>query len=124
MRDIEANADLVAMCGLYCGACGSYRKGKCPGCRKNEKATWCKTRTCALTKNYCTCAECGTYQDPGSECRYLHNPIATVFSFIFNSNRPACLRRIREVGREGYAREMAAQEKQSIPRREKKASIT
>lgn len=34
----------VAYCGLYCGACQSYTKGKCPGCDANEKATWCEIR--------------------------------------------------------------------------------
>lgn len=36
----------VAYCGLYCGACKSHRKGKCPGCRENSKATWCEIRKC------------------------------------------------------------------------------
>ena len=120
MDPIKVDTDLIAMCGLYCGACGSYRKGKCPGCRANVKATWCKTRTCGLGNKYSSCAECGDFKDPGLECRYLHNPISTVFSFVFNSNRPACLRRIRQVGRESYAREMAAQGKQSLPRRNPK----
>lgn len=28
MQDIKVDAELVAYCGLYCGACRSYLKGK------------------------------------------------------------------------------------------------
>lgn len=121
METITVDADLVAMCGLYCGACPSYRKGKCPGCRKNTKATWCRTRTCAMEKHCGSCADCGIYPDPGRDCRKMNNIISKVFSLLFNSNRAACLRRIRSVGRENFAREMAALGRPSLPRREKQA---
>jgi len=39
MKTITSNAELVAYCGLYCGACGAYLKGRCPGCHENKKAT-------------------------------------------------------------------------------------
>jgi len=32
MKEIIADEKLVAKCGLYCGACGAYLKGRCPGC--------------------------------------------------------------------------------------------
>jgi hypothetical protein len=47
----------------------------------------------------------------------LNNPIAWVFSRLFNSNRAANLKRIREVGRENFAKEMAELERPSFPRR-------
>jgi hypothetical protein len=37
MKDIVSNQELVAYCGLYCGACRAYRMDKCPGCHDNEK---------------------------------------------------------------------------------------
>jgi hypothetical protein len=90
MEAIKVDANLVALCGLYCGACRSYKKG--------------------------SCADCGLFTDPGKECRKLNNPIAWVFSLLFDSNRAACLRRIRAVGRTDYAKEMVALERQSLPR--------
>ena len=30
MREMVSNPDLAACCGLYCGACKSYLKGRCP----------------------------------------------------------------------------------------------
>ena len=40
----RADPKMVAACGLYCGACKKYRMGKCSGCHKNKKASWCKIR--------------------------------------------------------------------------------
>ena len=58
MKSIEANKELIAACGLYCGACRKYLSDKCPGCHNNEKATWCKIRSCAKGNGYHSCAEC------------------------------------------------------------------
>jgi len=30
-REVNMDRDLIAYCGLYCGACGKYIKGKCAG---------------------------------------------------------------------------------------------
>ncbi len=30
MKEIVQNTDLIAYCGLYCGACKSYLMEKCP----------------------------------------------------------------------------------------------
>jgi hypothetical protein len=38
MKQIIADKNLVAYCGLYCGACNKYLDGKCPGCQKNKKS--------------------------------------------------------------------------------------
>ena len=69
-----------------------------------------------MEKHCGSCADCGIYPDPGKGCRKLNNPIAWVFSLIFDSNRAACLRRIRAVGRANYAKEMADLGRQSLPR--------
>ncbi len=111
-----ANKDLVACCGLYCGACGSYRKGRCPGCRENAKATWCKVRACCLERSYASCAECTEHPDPRT-CRRFHNVIARVIGLVLNSDRRACVLKIRELGTERYAGFMAEQGRQSLPRR-------
>jgi hypothetical protein len=46
MKTVVADAGLVGYCALYCGACGSYLKDRCPGCHENQRATWCKVREC------------------------------------------------------------------------------
>lgn len=116
MRDIAVDPKLVACCGLYCGACGAWRKGKCPGCRENEKASWCKTRSCCLEGELDSCADCVTHP-VATDCGKLHNLFSRVFGFVLNSNRPACIVRLREVGPEAYAAEMAKRGRPSLPRR-------
>lgn len=103
---IENNPDLIAFCGLYCGACRAYLKGKCPGCEKNTKASWCKIRTCCQENHYATCSECKDYTN-ASQCKKFNNPVSKVISFIFRSNRQGCLDRIKEKGKENFAREMS-----------------
>lgn len=116
MKEIVADPALVAACGLYCGACKRYLEGSCPGCAANEKATWCKVRTCCRDADIATCAECTQHTNP-KDCAKLNNFVARIFGLILNSNRGACILRIREVGAEDYAAEMAASRRQSLPRR-------
>ena len=115
MRDLVSDKALVAACGLYCGACRAYRKERCPGCRDNGKASWCKVRACCRERGYATCAECETFPDPRS-CATFHAPLARVIGFLLRSDRSACVRRIREVGPEAFAREMAAAGRPSLRR--------
>lgn len=116
MKDIVANPDLVARCGLYCGACRTYLKGRCPGCRENAKAGWCKIRGCCAERSYATCADCTEHPDPAT-CPKFNNLIARVFGVVFNSDRAACVRKIRGLGVEGFAAHMSAEKRQSLPRR-------
>jgi hypothetical protein len=115
MKEIISDPGLVAHCGLYCGACGAYRKGRCPGCRENAKATWCKVRSCCQEREFDTCADCGEFPDP-QDCAKYNNLIARIFGFVFRSDRAACIRQIREIGLQGHADTMAAQGRQSIRR--------
>ena len=116
MTEIEGNPDLVAYCGLYCAACGAHLKGKCPGCQRNEKASWCKVRLCCIEHHYATCAECADHTDP-RRCSKFHNLLSSVIGWFLNSDRAACIERIRAVGRDEYAAEMARAGKQRLPRR-------
>ena len=104
---------LVGACGLFCGACRSYRKGRCPGCRQNAKASWCKVRSCCLRQGFATCADCPDHPDPRT-CVLFQNAVARLFGWVFRSDRAACIRRIRQVGRDAFAREMAAAGRQSL----------
>jgi hypothetical protein len=115
MKPIVADAKLVARCGLYCGACGAYRRERCPGCHENQKATWCKVRTCCGENGYASCAECSTVADPRN-CKKFNNIISKLFGLIFRSDRRACIVQIREKGLQAHADLMAASQTQSIRR--------
>lgn len=115
MKEIVADAGLVAFCGLYCGACGSYVKGRCPGCHQNEKATWCKVRACCRETQYSSCAECATHPDP-QDCKKFNNFISKAIGFVFRSDRRACIMQIRNKGLQTHAEDMALQKRQSIKR--------
>lgn len=113
MKDVVSSADLVAYCGLYCGVCGSYLKGRCPGCHENAKASWCKVRACCIEHAYSSCAECKEFTDP-RECKKYNNFISKVFGFVFRSDRAACIAQIKELGLKGHADKMTAEKKQTI----------
>ena len=104
------------MCGLYCGACPRFLKEKCYGCRGNDKATWCKLRTCCMGKNIASCADCSEFSDVMA-CEKYNNFMARIFGFVFNSNRSACIRRIKAVGYDKFAEEMTSKKQMSIKRK-------
>ncbi len=101
----EAKSELVAACGIYCGQCHRYRKGKCPGCAENVKATWCKVRSCTAESGYTTCAECREFADV-QNCRKFNTVFAKLFALVFRSDRRASLQLISTMGVEEYAKEM------------------
>jgi hypothetical protein len=113
MKEIVADVKLIARCGLYCGACRAYLHNRCPGCRENGKATWCKVRTCCATNQYAACADCNDFQNP-RDCKKFNNLIAKIFSFIFRSDRAACVDQIRRIGLQGHAEDMAKNRRQTI----------
>lgn len=115
MKEIVANSKLIAYCGLYCGACPKFLKGKCNGCAANDKAKWCKVRTCNIEQRYKSCADCKMIDF--NECKKLDNFISRVFALVFNSDRMACIDKIKDIGYEKYAEEMAQSRKPSIPRK-------
>jgi len=111
----RGSAELVAYCGLYCGACGSLLRGRCPGCHDNEAATWCKIRGCCRERDYTTCADCDEHPDPKT-CATYHNWIARIIGFVLRGDRSSCVLRIRQVGAKAFADEMAAAGRQNLPR--------
>lgn len=68
-----------------------------------------------MENNLQSCADCKTIGL--MECRKYNNFISTVFGVLFNSDRPACIARIKEIGYEGFATEMAAAKIQTIRKR-------
>jgi hypothetical protein len=115
MKDIVSDPELVAYCGLYCGACGAFLKGRCPGCHENEKASWCKVRSCCMDNSYSSCAQCKEFDDP-TACGKFNNIFSKIFGFIFRSDRAACIRQIRKLGIRGHADDMTRKGAQSIRR--------
>ena len=117
MATREGDPYLVAFCGLYCGECSQYKRGKCPGCAENVKASWCKIRTCCQQNGYATCAACSQFASV-RECGKFDNFVSRLFGLIFRSNRPANIARIKAIGVKAYANEMALRGRQSIRRGE------
>lgn len=115
MKEIVSNTELVAYCGLYCGACGSYLRDRCPGCHDNAKATWCKVRLCCMEHEYASCADCEAYADP-MECKKYNNVISKIVGFVLRSDRAACVRQIKRTGIQGHADAMAREKRPSIKR--------
>ena len=114
MKSINSDINNIAACGLYCGACRKFLADKCPGCRQNEKATWCKIRSCCMENKFNTCAEC--HQDV-ENCKIFSNWIGKIFSFLFNSDRLSCIRFIKERGEGAFAEEMTKRKCQTIRRK-------
>ena len=115
MRQVVSNKSLIAKCGLYCGGCGAYLKGKCPGCAENKKASWCKVRQCCNENSFASCADCKSVEL--MKCKKYNNFISKMMGLILNSDRGACINRIRVIGYEEFAAEMAAASKQTIKRK-------
>jgi len=108
MKEVETNTNLIAACGLYCGACKAYLKNRCPGCRLHKKADkWCKVKLCCRDNTFTSCADCQKYNDL-HDCKKFNNIFSKIFAFIFGSNRKWCIDRIRQIGYEGYAKEASS----------------
>lgn len=114
-KEITTDKNLIAYCGLYCGACHSYLSGKCKGCKENIKATWCKIRLCCMENNFQSCADCKKINL--KDCKKFNNFFSKLFGLIFRSDRAACICRINEINYDEFAKEMAANKMQSIKRK-------
>jgi hypothetical protein len=115
LKEIKADTNMIAFCGLYCGACNAYLKGKCPGCRDNVKATWCKIRQCCMENHLQSCADCK--ETSLEACKKYTNFMSNMIGFILNSDRKACIERIRTEGYDVYAKEMTEARRQTIRRK-------
>jgi hypothetical protein len=117
-KQITINPYLVAACGLYCGSCGKYLKGRCPGCRENLKASWCKVRSCCIEKGVDNCSTCNEFSNP-KECKKYNNPISKIIGYVTNTDRSLCIEQIKEKGIQHFATTMAEEGLQSIPKKQK-----
>jgi hypothetical protein len=104
---MEGDSNLISYCGLYCGACHSFKKGKCQGCARNEKASWCKVRKCNIANGLKSCADCEEHPIV-SECPKFNNFVAKAFGIVFNTDRSKGIAFIKSNGYESYAKNMAS----------------
>ena len=118
MQEIPVDSELVAYCGLYCGACSRYLKGACPGCKQYSKGAWCRVRSCCIYSEYSSCAECRDFADPAG-CRKYSTLLAKLIGFLFKSDRRACILHIRRHGLEQFTRHMAANRLIAFPLQKK-----
>lgn len=109
--------EILAYCGLYCNNCGKFKNGKCPGCIKNESASWCKIRKCCIEHNYQTCAECK--EQTANQCNNYKGFFSKFFEIVFKSDRNASIEYIKEHGAEDYVNFMKAQQSMVIKKRKK-----
>ena len=114
MKTITNDPQTIAACGLYCGACRKFLNGKCPGCKDNEKASWCKIRKCCLGKSFHTCAEC---DKDVKECKIHNNLVGKLFAFLFNSDRAACINYIKQHGEDAFAKKMVDDRQMTMKKR-------
>ena len=114
MKRITNDPQHIAACGLYCGACRKFLNGKCPGCKENEKASWCKIRKCCRERGIHTCAEC---DKDVKECKIHNNLVGKLFAFLFSSDRTACIHYIKEHGEDAFAKTMADKKQMTIKKR-------
>ncbi len=107
--------NVIAFCGLFCTNCKSYIKGKCPGCQENNKASWCKIRTCCMEKKIASCAECEEFVFP-NDCKKYNNVFARVIGFVTKTDRSKCIETIRKEGADKFAIYMSGNGKMSLPK--------
>lgn len=113
MQNIKNETSLIAFCGLYCGSCQSYIKNKCKGCAQNEKASWCKIRTCCIQYKHSSCADCKEFSDV-RKCKKYNNFVSKVIGFVLHSDRAACIDKIKQDGNHAFASYMSSNGLQTI----------
>lgn len=106
MKEVIADQELISYCGLYCGACKSYLKEKCPGCRIDGKYKKCKMKPCCIENNYQSCADCKEFVNV-MDCTKYTNKLWNIMEFLFQTKRSACIDYIRKEGYESFANHMA-----------------
>jgi hypothetical protein len=114
-KEVIADKELIAFCGLYCGACPSYLKGRCPGCKENIKASWCKVRQCCMDNNLLSCADCSTTELKA--CRKYNTFVSKIIGYVLNSDRTACIDQIKKNGYDSFAMSMSNSKRQTIKRK-------
>lgn len=120
-EQITKQTQLIAYCGLYCSNCIKYKKGKCPGCAKNEKASWCKIRSCCIENGFANCSECEDFVYP-KDCKKYNNFISVAIEFFSSSDRSLCIDYLRKNSSEKFVLMMNEKNAVSLSKKEKHKS--
>jgi len=102
-KEIKRDENLIAHCGLYCGACPSFMSGKCDGCRGDSAKSavvykQCKVKPCCVGNGFFTCADCTIYAST-RECKKYNALFPKIASLIEGSDRSQAIEMIKTKGR-------------------------
>ena len=118
MREIVADSNLVAYCGLYCGSCRWSPEGPVSGLPRERESHL--VRRAALLPGAgirVLVVDRRDHADPNGCRRVQQRHLEGDVARSSTANRPACVLKIREVGLADYAALMAGRRLQSLPRR-------
>ena len=98
----KINENLIAYCGIYCGACPSYKSGDCEGCRaKSEKSSVrykaCAVKPCCIENEFFTCADCTIYAST-KECKKYNPFLLKIASWVEKTDRSKAIEMIKIKG--------------------------
>ena len=114
--EIVRDENLVAFCGLYCGACPRYLKGKCEGCRTvDHNPNWCKVKPCNVDNEYNSCADCTRFESV-AECKAFNPLLIRLGEYLSKTSRQAGIQMIKEKGQSEFVAFMAENQLVSIKR--------
>jgi hypothetical protein len=119
MENNQDQQQVIAFCGLYCSNCSAFHKKKCPGCLIKTNASWCKIRTCCISKEIANCAYCSEYSHVKS-CEKYSNFFAKAIEFVSRTDRSLCIKMIKEQGEFSFSSHMDQIKKISMPKQKKK----
>ena len=102
MKETANNSQLIAACGLYCGACKKFLNEQCAGCQPSEEDNPGLGQP--LSKGF-------------QRCKIRNNFVGKIFAFLFNSDRTACIHYIHEHGEEAFAEKMAKEKQMTMKRK-------
>ena len=96
------NTNLIGYCGIYCGACPSYKSGECEGCRaKSEKSSVrykaCAVKPCCIENEFFTCADCTIYAST-KECKKYNPLLLKIASWVEKTDRSKAIEMIKIKG--------------------------
>jgi len=110
-KEINKDENLIAHCGLYCGACPSFKSGKCDGCRGNSAKSAvmykrCKVKPCCADNGFFTCADCTIYASTKA-CKKYNALFPKIAAWIESSDRSKAIEMIKIKGRTEFLTFMA-----------------